>query len=336
VVGLQVSDELNVAGEGPRPVNLRTDLGQLADLIEIAFSNSMDSNGRAAVREMRMMSNLPGLGLIGGMQTLMQGMGLGYVWVADGRVVGNVSVYPADMPGTEGKTWIIVNVAVHPGYQRRGIAQQLMLASMEMIANRGGKTALLQVDADNYTARRLYNRLGFHDEREWTTWRRSSNRILPATGDTDPRLHITYRNRHEWQQEADLAALLRPAERGGLGWLRPLHRQYFHPVWWRQLGDWLSMRSLERLIIRSADETAIDASLWVEEGRGVSTQLTLLVRPEYEGVYDDALIHTAVRRFGRNALTLEHPTDQETTTLVLRRYQFQPMRAVVHMRWDLS
>lgn len=334
MVGLQASDELNVAAEGPRPVNLRTDLGQLADLIEVAFSNSMDNNGRAAVREMRMMSNLPGLGLLGGMQTLMQGMGMGYVWVADGRVVGNVSVYPADMPGGMGTTWIIVNVAVHPGYQRRGIAQQLMLASMEMIANRGGQTALLQVDADNVTARRLYNRIGFRDEREWTTWRRSSNRILAPLADADTRLHITYRNRHEWQQEAALAELVRPAATGGLGWLRPLHKRYFAPVWWRQLGDWLSMRSLERLIIRSQTEAAIDASLWVEEGRGLSTHLTLLVRPEYEGVYDDALIHTAVRRFGRNALTIEHPTDRETTNLILRRYQFQPMRAVVHMRWD--
>ena len=143
VVGLQATQNPALVKDGPRPVNLRTDLGSLADLIEIAFASSMDSNGRAAVREMRTMSNMPGIGFLGGLNSLMQGMGTGYVWIADGKLVGNVSVYPADGPGYDGRDWVIVNVAVHPDYQRRGIAQ-----GVDSITTRKVRSVLLQTHPD--------------------------------------------------------------------------------------------------------------------------------------------------------------------------------------------
>lgn len=61
MVSLSVS---NVSA-GLRPVNLRTDLAPLADLIELAFADSMDNSGRAAIREMRTLSRVaPGLGAL--------------------------------------------------------------------------------------------------------------------------------------------------------------------------------------------------------------------------------------------------------------------------------
>lgn len=333
MVGLQASQQSTPVQNGPRPVNLRTDLGQLADLIEIAFASSMDSNGRAAVREMRTMSNMPGIGLLGGLNTLMQGMGMGYVWIEDGRLVGNVSVYAADGPGFDGRDWVIVNVAVHPDYQRRGIAQQLMETSMQMIAQRGGRRAMLQVDADNAVARRLYQRLGFVDERGWTTWRRSGAYNLPQPFAPDEHIHIVRRHGHEWQAEYALAAYVRPAAMGGIGWLRPLHERYFRRSLRQTVSDWLNLRQRERLAIRSADERDLCASLWIETSLSHTTQLTLMVHPDYEGLYDEALINTAVRRFGTSPLGLEHPTDRVVTSSILKRYQFSVRREVVHMVW---
>lgn len=323
-----------LAKDGPRPVNLRTDLAPLADLIEIAFANSMDGSGRAAVREMRTVSNMPGISLLGGLSGFMQGLGIGYVWVADGRLVGNVSVYPATGPAADGKSWVIVNVATHPDYQRRGIAQQLMESTLEMIAGRGARSAMLQVDADNPVARRLYMRLGFTEEREWTSWRRAGSYTTPPPFEREPRIHITHRRANEWQAEYRLAEHTRPALAGGLGWMRPLHASFFHRSPWQQLRDWFSFRRTERLIIRSEDETELLASLWVESGLSSTTQLTLMVHEDYEGLYDEALINTAVRRFGTAALSIEHPTDRATTTAILRHYQFNPRRDVLHMRWD--
>ena len=314
-------------------MNLRTDLPALADLIEIAFADTMDSSGRAAVRELRTLGRgSPALGLLLGVNELVAGISLGYVWVADGKLVGNVSIYPADIPARLGKTWIIANVATHPDYRGRGIARQLMMASMETIRARGHR-AILQVDYMNELAQGLYERLGFVHERAWTHWRRSSALRVP------PPLATTYRiNRRrdeEWRAEYALASQVRPAANGGVGWQRPLHEGLFRPSWLKALNNMLSFRSLERLVIRSQDERELSASLWVEGAFASSTtQLTLMVAPEYAGLYDEALLNSAVRRFGaRSPLSIEHPADDDLIRPLLLRYGFHPQRTHVHMRW---
>jgi GNAT superfamily N-acetyltransferase len=305
-------------------------------LLEVAFATTMDSSGRGAIREMRTLSRMgAGLSVLQGLSDLAQGMSMGYVWVEHGHLVGNVSVYSANAAADLSKAWIIANVAVHPDYQRKGIARRLMQASMDMVRRQGGSKAILQVDADNYTAQRLYERLGFVYERAWTTWRRSITALRPPTLLHGP--YITHRTGGEWAAEYRLAQQVFPAARGGLGWLRPLYPAQFRRGLWRRLKDWVNLRSLERLIIRTDDESRILASLWVENGLlAGSTMLTLIVDPQYEGLYDDALLNTAVRRFGGSqALTIEYPADLMTTTTVLRRYGFSPRREVIHMRWDV-
>jgi ribosomal protein S18 acetylase RimI-like enzyme len=336
VVGVQAAESPAVQPAGLRPVNLRTDLGQLADLIELAFANSMDNSGRAAVREMRTLSRVSsGLGMLAGLNELAIGMGTGYVWVVNGRLVGNVSTYPANTSSLK-NTWVIVNVAVHPDYQRQGIAHQLMQATLELIRVRGGEAAILQVDADNPVARRLYARLGFIEERGWTTWRRTGTSSRPPPLVPDSAIYITHPRPGEWAAEYALAEKVRPALMGGLGWLRPLQPDAFHKSLLRRIVDWFSFRSEEHLVIRSEDEKHILASLWVENGFGsVTTHLMLLVDPDYEGLYDDALLNTAVRRFGSSPMSIEHPSDRTATNALLRRYQFTSRRDVVHMRWDV-
>ena len=146
------------AQDGVRPVNLRTDLRPLADLIELVFADSMDSSGRSAIREMRYLSGLGyGLKLIARLNELALGISLGFVYVSDGKLVGNVSVYPASYPAGFGETWILANVGVHPDYQGRGMAQELMRASLEMIRWRGAGRVILQVNYQNEAALRSTN-----------------------------------------------------------------------------------------------------------------------------------------------------------------------------------
>jgi GNAT superfamily N-acetyltransferase len=321
---------------GLRPVNLRTDLVPLADLIEIAFADTMDSSGRAAVREMRYLSRLgPGLNVLFGMNELAQGVGLGFVWVEDGRVVGNTSVYPANVP-TE-PTWIIANVAVHPDYRGRGIAKQLVQASLAMIRRRSRSrrsVAVLQVDADNAIAQHVYERLGFVAERSWTQWRRGSSARTPPPL-TDPSLYVTRRRPREWHAEYALAERLRPSAQGGIGWLRPLHPSFFRGTLRGYLRDIFSLRSLERLVIRG-EQDDLRAVMWVESAFAASSvQLTLMVEPQYQGVYDEALINLLTRRYSlRSALSLEHPADETITNAILQRYAFSAQRNLVHMRWE--
>jgi hypothetical protein len=122
-----------------------------------------------------------------------------------------------------------------------------------------------------------------------------------------------------------------------VGWQRPLHPSLFRKPLLKQLDDWISLRSQERLVIRSADQSHLLASMWVESGALTSsTQLTLMVEPEYQGIYDDVLLQLAIRRFGgrRHALMIEHPSDEVATSELLRRYYFRPQREVIHMRYD--
>ena len=323
--------------EGLRPVNLRTDLVQLADLIELVFADNMDQSGRAAVREMRTLSRVGmGISLFPGLNELTHGINMGYVWIADGKLVGNTSIYPMRHPSAG--TWIIANVGVHPDYQRQGIATQLMHTSMESIRERGGEHVILQVNEDNETARRLYGRLGFIDERTWIVWRRSSSiRIPPPMPEQVVR--ISNRRHTEWLAEYDLAQRVRPADKGGIGWQRPLRPDLFRQSLLKRLGDWLNMRTAEHLVIRSDDERQLLASMWIESGFMTSaTQLTLMVEPEFQGLYDAVLINSAARRFGggRSALMIEHPADETAVSDTLREYQFRPQGHFVHMRWDVK
>lgn len=77
---------------GLRPLDPRRDLPQVADLIERAFAGELDPSGQAALRELRLVGRLGGLmgwwSLAGGWSRLFGG----YVWIEDGRVVGNVTV----------------------------------------------------------------------------------------------------------------------------------------------------------------------------------------------------------------------------------------------------
>ncbi|MBE2184390.1 MAG: GNAT family N-acetyltransferase [Anaerolineae bacterium] len=319
-----------LSASGLRPVNLKTDLAPLADLMEIAFAESMDSSGRAAIREMRTLSRLgSGVNLLSGVNDLVLGIGLGYVWLEDGKLIGNVSIYPSNLPSHLPRSWVIANVAVHPDYRGRGIARRLMEASLEAIGHRGD--ILLQVEERNEIARNLYTSLNFHEEGTFTIWRR------PGSAHKPPLLpqqsaHITRRTRGEWEEELELA---RRSRAGGydVGWLRPIDAHYFRKSLLKSLLDIFSLRSDERLIIRSEQDRRLLASLWIERAFGSSTtRLTLLVEEDYAALHGETMLSSVCRRFEGETLSIEHPTHDAIITFLLQRLMFQPQRTLVHMR----
>jgi len=56
----------------------------------------------------------------------------------------------------------LLNVAVHPGWQRQGVAARLVQAVFEAAMAKGVTRALLEVRASNLAAQQLYARFGFH------------------------------------------------------------------------------------------------------------------------------------------------------------------------------
>jgi len=57
----------------------------------------------------------------------------------------------------------MMNVAVHPDYRRRGIAEKLVLALVEGLKEQGSHCLTLEVRASNLPAITLYEKLGFSE-----------------------------------------------------------------------------------------------------------------------------------------------------------------------------
>ncbi len=322
------------AASGLRRVNLSRDLAAIADLIELCFESSMDAGGRATVNEMRSLSRMgPLLGLMSLGDDLLKGIGQGFVWEEAGRILGNVTLFPARVPAELGPVTVVANVAVHPDLQRRGIGRQLMDASLEAVRASGARCAILQVDHDNAVARRLYERLGFQMERTWHQWRRSTSQSVPTRDAAAPR--ITLRPADRWREEYALAGQVFPQARGGLGWQRPLHPREFTRSPWQAILDGLSGVTLERWIVPDGDRIA--GALWARTSFTAGhTQLTLIVAPDWQGRLEDGLINYAIRRLAVDyrPLTAEHPADDLAATLAFEHYGFVKRRTLQHMRLD--
>lgn len=143
-----------------RELSLPNDLEPLGDVIAEAFqypdhpewsvqTDEIESFV-ASLKNFRRM--WPVIQLLLWVSPVLRDMLRGYTWKEDGRIVGLVNF------GRRGTTdvWYVANVGVLPGYRRRGIARQLVSASLETIRERGGRTALLDVIDGNYPAYKLY------------------------------------------------------------------------------------------------------------------------------------------------------------------------------------
>ncbi len=314
---------------GLRPVRPRRDLAAIADLIEVSFADTLDTGGRSMLREMRMMAHAnPLIWLVARLGGAFPPLG-GYVWVADGQVAGNVSIAPAGY----GKGFVIANVAVYPAFRRQGIARQLMRAALQDVAQRG-RFAVLQVDADNHAARRLYDTLGFHTQRTFTRWRRAGSPRAPLP----PGAPLPGLRRLQRDDRAALVALaerLRPDSRGGMGWLRPTTARGLRPPLLPGLDILLGGKRVEYWVLPGASG-GLDAALCVEHRiGGLTMAFDLLVQPERQGELEAPLLYHLLRLYGHRPLLTDHPSDDPAIGDIIQRYRFRPERALVHMIWTV-
>ncbi len=82
---------------------------------------------------------------------------VGYIWEEEDQPAGLILMQ------RRGATshWVITTVGVLPQFRRRGIARKLVLASLDLIKERGGKNAFLGVISSNLPAFSLYKDVGF-------------------------------------------------------------------------------------------------------------------------------------------------------------------------------
>lgn len=317
------------AFSGLRPLDNTRDLGGVAAVIAEAFRGEMDPAGARAVREMRLIGNLGPLAWwLDLFAPVGEGFTPGFVWLEDGRIVGNATLRRA-LPSWRG--WIIGNVAVLPEYRRRRIARQLIEACVAQARNEDGEWVALEVRADNESARHVYSSLGFQQTGAAAHWRRAAN----ATAQVDAQVAARIR-RPRSSESKTLFTLAQSVTPEGLRWADPLRESEFILGWDRSLDLWLSGQKESWWVAQSDDKIvgAIEAQTFLkpcEEGR-----LRMWVAAGHH--LHTALISAALRQrdLASRPMLIAHPGDDEEALQVMARFGFQPLRTLAHMKLNLK
>lgn len=316
--------------DGPQPLDISRHLAGVAELIGLCFSPEVEEGWHNAIRELRFLSRLgPLVHALTWLDPQRKLLTQGFVWVDGGQVIGNVSTQPSD---SRSGAWIIANVAVHPDYRRRRIAQQLMQATLDYIRARGGRQAILQVDDENTGAIELYHQLGFEPTATHRAWQRSGRSVIPAHEPS--RFDIRLRGEREWVDELSLAELARPE---GLLWNRPLSVAEFRPSLLRRFETFLNGEVEEHwLAVTSQDQ--IVGALVILTGLADGDRLSVLVHPALRGQVERALLIRGLRRLGPRPwnLRLEHPADDSYVSDLLRDFNFTVTRTLRWMKKEVS
>jgi ribosomal protein S18 acetylase RimI-like enzyme len=322
-----------------RPTILARDLSQIAQLVEVCFGPSLDANGRASVSEMKAMGSLgPLLWIVDLFETIGLGLGKGFVWRAGGKVVGNVSMYSGGNHPWLGRGWLIANVAVHPTFQRRGIARTLMHAAMDMIRDRlHGKWVALEVEADNQPARALYESLGFQTFETLNHWETSFGlKSAPAQSASGV---WQVRTRTSADHSAEIDLIFNRARVGAMAWTQTISRhdvqRSFLPNI-TSLADALQTRWVLPDPARPAD---LLGALWVDAASWRQSRFTLYLDPALrDPVGRQALLRHALSEpdLEGRSIRVETTADDPDVEELLRSIGMHKVRSLTQMRYQFG
>jgi len=329
------------AFSGLRPADPSRDMGQITALIEEAFGGDLTPPGREALRELKIMSHFaPFLWLLDRTSPEFHETLRGFVWVEEGRIVGNVNVGRTDPYSGR---WLISNVAVRPNCQGRGIAHHLVQAAIDLAREHGGEYALLQVHTDNTSACRLYQDLGFEQIAAATEMRLKSigklgnwdiGKLLPVYQSTN----LRRRSYREWRKEYRLALEATSKE---MQWLNPLRHDQFRVGLDQRVSNWLTNllrgRDEVRLAVEEGNRFVATLTITASHWRG-HHRLELMVHPDHRGQLEDMLVTKALSILGdypERAVVVTHPAEHREAIEVLKSYGFTEKRTLAQMRLAL-
>ncbi len=315
---------------GPRPINMNTDIPGILKLLELVFGASLDAEGRKMFAGNAAALESPAI--LWRLSPAAAKLSLGFVWEENGRIVGNVTVLTTEMPGR----YLVVNVAVHPEFRRRGIARLLMQQVENLVRQRHGNQILLQVVKQNHPAIELYNVLNYTTIGSMTHWAASVSRLrrLELNLDTvgPP---IRELKRPEWKTAY---ALDQQALHADLHWPEQLKQDAYKNGIWVRVMNFLNGRHSETWVATTGKIELVGlASLASEWGRAYKASLR--VHPSWQGRLERPLLAKLIRRLQylpRRNVQIDHPDDDELVNALLQEANFQPRRTLTHMRLNLK
>jgi len=320
------------AFSGLRPVDPARDIGQVAALMEEAFGGNLTRQGREALRELKMMSHFgPFLWLLDRVSPQFHETFRDFVWVEEGRIVGNVNV---GRLGDYSLRWLISNVAVRRDYQGRGIAYHLMQAAIDLAREHGGQWVILQVHTDNTPAHKLYQHLGFEQIAAVTELSLEKVRPVALTEDST----LRRRSYGEWRKEYKLALAATSKE---AQWANPVRAHDFMVGLDQRFSEWLRYliagHRKHRLAVEKGDRFIATLTVQASRWRGEHS-LALMVHPDHRGQLEEKLVAkglSILRGYPAREVTASHPAEHQEAIEALKLRGFVEKRTLAQMRLDL-
>jgi len=303
-----------------RPINPRRDLKSVADLIELCFSDTLDSDGKRYLRRMRHTAKNQENRWFDTSVFQVNHTAEGFVWEEDGKIVGNISLIPFLNLGNF--IYLIANVAVHPDYRCRGIARALTTAALDWTQKRRSRSVWLQVRDNNPPALRLYESVGFVERACRTTWT-----LLPGNlkGKPVSGVRITSQKSAYWKCQREWLQLNYPDD---LFWYWPISPNAFRPGIWGMMARFITETRLRHWGVECQGQL-----LGVLSWRAThlfADQLWLAAPPENEDIVLQTLLpYIRWRERARRPLSIDYPVGRAANTL--QESGFHPDHTLIWM-----
>ncbi len=318
---------LNRPTAGPlRPLSILHDLPQVADLIELCFSTTIDDDGQSYLQQMRRASRDNDFLRWADKVVDSTSMPLsGFVWEENGRIVGNASLVYQSYHGN--KIAMIANVATHPDFRRRGIGRALTERAMSHARRKGIRDIWLQVRDDNPTAIRIYTELGFVERARRTTYHSKSGApiLLPVEG-----MLVTQITPRDWPAQEEWLKRVHPDE---LSWYAHWDWNALGPGLWKWLYRTFMDSETRQWAARRGQKLLCSVS-WIPSMR-TSNMLWLAVEPHGDTAAVRSVLEIARRDLAHyRRLTVEYP--QGEMSQAIESAGFDAFRTLIWMRADRS
>lgn len=321
---------------GLRPLIPSRDLQGVASLIEDVFALELDIAGRTALREMKRMGRLGFLlGLFDYLNPDVNSHLNGFVWLENGKIVGNVTV-SRNTPGA--RHWFISNVAVAESHRRRGIARALMIAAVDFVKDMYGQEISLQVRRGNTAAINLYKSFGFRHISATSYLAVSTHNhipIQPLPAGLIMRDH--HLNIHDTTHTYTLARLAVPMNYQAE---RPLRQSQFRISktevqfnnFWRQL---VGIPPEKHFIVEQPDQKFAATLDLVTGAWRTNHKLSFMVHPDWWGQLEKPLLSQALSYLRANrvkTILLQHPSEHEAGIAACKSLGFVEQRTHIWMK----
>lgn len=302
----------------------------VSDLVELCFADRLSPDGEALLRKMRSSAqNQQFQKWAYAMAGRISMPFTGYVWEEAGEIIGNLSLIPYHISGKH--YYMIANVAVHPDFQRKGIARSLLREAMEFLVPRKLDGIWLQVDEGNQAAVDLYARQGFNEISRRTTWILKPRDIPDEFLDWNvPGFKVESHSAKHWAQQRRWLENNYPPE---VRWHLPIRPEYLRGG---ITGKFARLMLLDPQIQQwsvTAGDELIGVLSW-QSSKTYADWIWIASSPETEGVLLDTFLPVWMSSPGRKRpLRLDFPFRK--TNLSLETHWFKPARTLIWMKYGV-